>query len=152
MTKLFQKYIICRLENFVCANSLKSFVAYRHGTSKFENFECANSLKVSLFVGAKYIGLKTSYALIAQLDRALVYGTKGLGFESPWVRQKRIKRTEELISSSFYFILKIYFVLALLITNFCYIFNYFAYCKSYPCPLYKLSIKLLYSTLVIFSL
>ncbi len=32
---------------------------------------------------------KFIYAPIAQLDRALVYGTKGLGFESPWVRQNK---------------------------------------------------------------
>ncbi len=29
------------------------------------------------------------YAPVAQLDRAFVYGTKGLGFESPRVHQKK---------------------------------------------------------------
>ena len=29
------------------------------------------------------------HAFIAQLDRAFVYGTKGLGFESLWTHQKK---------------------------------------------------------------
>lgn len=33
---------------------------------------------------------KSNYALVAQLDRAFVYGTKGLGFESPRVHQIKI--------------------------------------------------------------
>ena len=41
------------------------------------------------------------YAPLAQLDRALVYGTKGWGFDSLRARQAGIKRTLKIQGSFF---------------------------------------------------
>ena len=39
------------------------------------------------FCAILYLPFEKDCALVAQLDRAFVYGTKGLGFESPRVHQ-----------------------------------------------------------------
>ena len=48
-----------------------------------------NALSSSWIAREEEIGIKKTYASLAQLDRALVYGTKGQGFESLATHQEK---------------------------------------------------------------
>ncbi len=51
------------------------------------------------FFPARFAALSFENAPIAQLDRALVYGTKGRKFESPWARDEAFARGVHAMSS-----------------------------------------------------